>query len=317
MYIIIISIIFFLYIFRILYKKYCIKLNFNRLDYYFPRTLKWEIELRIYKDAMPIFKTNNKKKRCLLLIGGYGDIPYVWNQLIKYFDILKIDYYAPRTSGTGRAFFQNSTPTDWIITYLEAIKILENQYEEIDIMALSAGCIIALYLSEFDYKCKINNIILCAPYLLEKPSLLTDLIFSSNLSFLLDNLIRLILPYRFKSKTKGMDYVRGVYNNHNGKYDYYDIVSYYETDRLLFKFKNTRPSKINANNIIILYTINDDIIGDINKQKNIIENIFDKNIKMIQIPSNSKLLCGHVMVKESDEIILDIINNIEKYLISI
>lgn len=315
MYLIIISILFFLfYIIKRIYKNYCIRLNFNRLDAYFPRTLKWEKGLRIYKDAMPIFKTTSKKKRCLLLIGGYKDIPYVWDELIRYFDILNIDYYAPRTHGSGRSFFQNSTPADWTITYLEAIKILENQYEEIDIIALSAGCIIALYLSQFDYKCKINNIILCAPYLLEKPSLLTDLIFSSNISFLLDNLIRILIPYRIKTKSNGMNYVREIYNQYNGKCDFYDIISYYETDRLLFKFKDIRPSNINANDIVILYTINDNVIGDIDKQKDIIENIFNKDIKMIKIPSNSNLICGHVIIKESHEIIIDIINNIKNYL---
>jgi hypothetical protein len=314
MYLIIISIAI-IFIIRYIYKIYCIRLNFNRLDTYFPRTLKWENDLKIYKNAMPIFKTNHKKKRCLLLIGGYKDIPYVWDELIRYLDILKIDYYAPRTFGTGRTFFQDSTPADWTITYLEAIKILENQYEIIDIMALSAGCIIALYLSEFNYKCKINNIILCAPYLLEKPSLLTDLIFSSNISFFLDNLIRIIMPYRIKTRTNGMHCVRNIYDENNAKLDFYDIVSYYETDRLLFKFKDIRLSQINANNIIILFTPNDHVIGDIYKQKNIIEMIYNKNIKMIQIPSKENILCGHVMIKESSQIIIDIIHNIKDYLI--
>ena len=112
-----------------------------------------------------------------------------------------------------------------------------------------------------------------------------------------------------------MHYVRNIYNENNAKLDFYDIVSYYETDRLLFKFKDIRPSQINANNIIILFTPNDHVIGDIYKQKNIIEMIYNKNIKMIQIPSKGNVLCGHVMIKESSQIIIDIVNNIKDYLI--
>ena len=100
------------YLFKYLYKNYCINKTFNRLDNLFPRTLKWEQDLSIYSVAMPIFRINNryKRKKCVLFISGYRDTPFVWNNILNYFVDNKIDFYAPRTFGKGRSFFQDSDP---------------------------------------------------------------------------------------------------------------------------------------------------------------------------------------------------------------
>jgi len=166
-----------------LYRKLLIKLNFSRLDKLYPRKLTWEKELDIYSVSMPLFSISSQKKpKCILFISGFRDTPYLWNDIIKHLQKDKIDYYAPRTHSFGRSYFQDSEPKDWIITYLEAIHILQELYEEIDIVALSTGCVIALYITQFKYKCKINNLFLCAPFLLKKSCLIFYLFFDSYFS---------------------------------------------------------------------------------------------------------------------------------------
>ena len=109
--------------FKMIYIKYCNYITFNRLDNLFPRILNWEEDLKIYSIAMPKFFTKNIKKKCVLLISGYRDIPYIWSEIIPYFEKDNIDYYAPRTHGNGRSFFQDVEPEDWVITYIEANKM--------------------------------------------------------------------------------------------------------------------------------------------------------------------------------------------------
>jgi esterase/lipase len=293
---------------------YYINQNFKRLEKYFPRTEQWEKDLNIYKVALPVFNTSCKKNKCVLLISGYGDIPYVWDKIIKKLKVDNIDFYAPRTQGFGRSYFQYSDPSDWIITYLEAMKILENQYNEVNIIALSAGCIIALYISQFKYNCKINNIILCSPFLLDKQNIYTNIIFNSNLSQFIIPIIDYIIPYRINTPAYGYKYARGCHNSVSGETDFYNIIGWFKIDKLLYKFKDLRPTNIFANNILILYANDDQVIGNIVEQHNIIYNIYKKDITVIQIPNNSNVLCGHVIIKESSEIIDNLYNNIIKYL---
>lgn len=313
------SIIGLIYITRNLYSYYCIKKNFNRLDRLFPRKTFWEKELNIYSVSLSRFYTVKKKPRCVLLISGYRDIPYLWDKLIKYFESNSIDYYAPRTYGNGRSFFQPNHPTDWIITYLEALKVLEAQYETVDIIAISTGCVIALYLtqSEFYYKCKISNLILCAPFLIEYPDPLKYLIFSSLLGPFLRFIIKLFIPLRIKS----LDYYkfcRDTNYDEEGEKDYYDIASSFDLDHKLIEFKKFRPKKITAENIAILYPNDDKVIGSIYEQRNIIQKTWGYPIPIIEIPNYSdKLLpskCAHVMFKEHPIIVDNIIENIMQFI---
>lgn len=296
-----------------LFKYYCNYITFNRLDKLFPKKLKWEKDLQIYSIAMPIFHINtSKKQKCILFISGYRDIPFIWNEIIYYFkNDNKIDFFAPRTFGNGRSFFQDHEPNDWTITYLEAIYILQELYEEIDIISYSTGCVIALYLSQFTYKCKINNIILCAPFLLKNENILDYLLFNSIFSKILNPLLNFLMPYRLKFPEKGYKYIRDTHYEILGKTDYYELAGFFKLDTKLIKFKNTRPTNINANNITILHPNNDVVIGNIQKQKHIIEDIFKKNINIINIPSNEYNMelinfCGHSMFKENPYIIYDI-----------
>ena len=299
-------------LFKIYYIKYCNYITFNRLDNLFPRIKQWEKDYKIYSVSMPLFYTHNRQKKCILLISGYRDIPYIWSEIIPYFEKDNIDYYAPRTHGNGRSFFQDVEPDDWVITYLESIHILQNMYEEIDIIAFSTGCVIALYISQFNFKCKINNIILCAPFLLKNEGILDYLLFNSYLSYIINPLLKFIFSLRIKTPEIGFKYVRDTHNHELAQTDFYELCGFFKLESKLIKFKNLRPLCINANNISILYANDDQIIGDINKQHDIIYNIFKKYIEIICIPSNSNNKCGHVMFKEKPDIIKNIYLHLKK-----
>ena len=318
------------------YRHYCHYHTFKNIDRNYKKKELWEDELEIYSVALPRFYTSvPKKRKCILLIGGYKDIPYVWDGIQDYLIADKIDFYAPRTFGNGRSFYQVSTWKDWVITYLEAIYILQEQYESIDLLGFSTGSVIALYLSQFKYKCVVDNIFLCAPFLLYKDHLSIKLIFSDNIfSKLLNLLIRYTIRFHPKSTSKFSGY-RDTYHDINSLNDYCEMFGDLQTETTLFEFIKFRPKKILANNIVILYSNDDEIIGDIATQYRIIYKAFEKkHIDLISIPSylnepkgfekiirmNSTYgllpkLCGHVMFKEHPEIIKDLYMNLRRYLI--
>ncbi len=306
-----------IYIYRILCHYY----TFKKINYLYKQKEQWEKDLNIYSISLSkFFISGPKKKKCILLIGGYKDIPYVWNEFEKYLIQDKIDFYAPRTCGNGRTFFQIVDWKDWVITYLEAIKILEEQYETIDIIGFSTGAVIAVYLTQFKYKCTINNLFLCAPFLLCKKDFFIDCVFGQNIiSKILNKFF--CWTYRFRPKTKNQ--FKGYRDTYN---DYYSINDYCEMfgdvlmENILFDFIKFRPQSMFVNNVVIIYPNDDNIIGNINEQKNIIEKVFTKkNIDVISIPSynyhnkNLSINSGHLMFKEKPEIIQDVYLNIKKH----
>lgn len=288
------------------YRKYCCDITFNRLDNLFKPQYEWENELKVYSVAMPKFYNNiTKRKRCVLLISGYRDIPYVWNDIEKHFIENKIDYYAPRTFGNGRKYFQYSTPEDWIITYLESIYFLQELYEEIDIVSFSTGSPIALYLTQFTYKCKINNLFLCAPFLsYNKNNLLYYYTFDCPISWIINKIYGFLINYHHKPpNNKG--YCRDINYKINANNDFYELAGVMQNDIGLFNFIKFRPKMINANNIIILKPNNDTIIGDCNEYQKELEEIYNKKIPIIEIPRFNDI-CNHVMFKENPNIVKDI-----------
>ena len=310
------------------YRRYCNTITFENIEKNYKKKLEWEKDLGIYAISMPkFFISKLKKQKCILLIGGYKDIPYVWNELEKYLVFDGFDYYAPRTQGCGRSFFQVVNYRDWIITYLEAIHILQDQYESIDIIAFSTGCVIALYLSQFIYKCKIKNVFLCAPFLLSKPYFSIGLFYGQNIfSKILNRICAYTLRFRIKFHNKFAGY-RDTHYIPNSINDYCEICGDLQTETSLFEFIQFRPKKLNVSNIVVLYPNDDDIIGDINEQKKIISKSFAKSIDLISIPSylnsnnNTSIdinslpqKCGHVMFKEHPIIIQNIYDNLKIYM---
>ncbi len=302
---------------RSCYYNFCFNSTFDRLDELFPRKIKWENDLDIYSVALPKFHTIYKKKKCILFISGYRDTPYVWNKILRYFVENNLDFYAPRTHGKGRAFFQYSEPNDWIITYLEAITILQEQYEEIDIIGFSTGCVIALYLTQFQFKCKIKNLILCAPFLIRAPNPLHYWIFDSPIAWIINPIINWIAPLRYKVASK-YTYPRDTNFDENGRTDYYELAGHFEIETKLMKFKNFRPEKIIVDNVVIFYPNDDQIIGNIQEQKRILENIWGNPIPIITIPNYSDPSmppkCAHVMFKEHPRIITNIFENLTQFI---
>lgn len=307
-------------LFCYIYKKYCKQIAFKKIEENFSRKLKYEFDLSIYKPSLPFSYTNKKKSRCILLISGYRDTPYLWNLYVKKLKKHKIDFYAPRTHSKGRSYFQITSYKDWILTYFETLCILENQYDNVDIIALSAGSFIAIYISQFEYKCKINNIFLCSPYLCVKNDYFYNLFYKTSLflicDFLINNFLSLFLQFRIKYPDQEYISVRNIYNHDNMKNDYFEYVSCIKSDHELLKMLKLKINKILLQgNIYMLYNKNDNVIPNIEKQitylfnntKNI--NNVKNHIEIIHIPN--KLLnkkCGHVMFKESNEILEEIDN---------
>lgn len=271
---------------------------------------------------MPKFYTKDKKKKCILLIGGFKDIPHIWTEIEKYFILYNIDYYAPRTIGNGRSFFHVTTKEDWIITYLESIYVLEQMYEQIDIIGFSTGALIALYLTQFKYKCKINNLFLCAPFITHNNNWEIKLLFGDNI---LSKLLKLIYTYTIRFHPKIIVKYSG-YRDTNcpiqSNEDYCEIFGDLLAETELMNLVKFRPKQIIANNVIMLYPNDDDIIGNKYEQIKIIENIYKKKINVHIIPDNEfspisikiENKCAHVMFKEKSQIIENIFNVINHYL---
>jgi hypothetical protein len=300
-----------------MYRNYCHHQTFKKIGKKFKQTKQWEKDLEIYDISLPKFYISGiKKHKCILLIGGYRDIPYIWNEFEKYLIEDKIDYYAPRTFGNGRSFYQIADWKDWVITYLEAIYILQEQYESIDIIGFSTGSVIAVYLTQFKYKCKINNLFLCAPFLTCKKYLSIDLTYSSNIFSKIFNRFY-VWTLRFRPKTIGK------FKNHKNMCDdFCEMFGDVLMETVLFDFIKFRPNAMYVENVVILYPNGDNIIGNIYEQKQIIENVYtSKPIDIISIPSylnesdNNHLpkKSTHIMFKEKPEIIQDIYLNIKKY----
>ena len=302
------------------YRNYCNNSTLNTIEKNYKRNIKWEKDLEIYKIAMPKFFINGpKKKKCILLIGGYKDVPHVWNEFEKYLICNDLDFYAPRTMGNGRSFYQSVEYKDWIITYLEAIHILQDMYESIDIIGFSTGSVIALYLTQFKYNCIIDNLFLCSPFLLHDNNYIIKLFFSDNVfSKILNKLYTYTFRFHPKFFGKNNSY-RDTYHKYYSKNDYCETFGDLKMETELFKFIKFKPKQILANNVVILYSNDDDIIGNIYDQHTILSKIYHNPIHLITIPSYNKYniiqhKCGHVMFKEIDPIISDIFYNIKKYL---
>ena len=309
-----------------LYREYCKYHTFKKINEKYLQTQQWEKDLEIYSVSMPRFHISGTKKlKCILLIGGYKDIPYVWNEFEKYLIEDKMDFYAPRTCGNGRSFYQIVDWKDWVITYLEAIYILQEQYENIDIIGFSTGAAIAVYLSQFKYKCKINNLFLCAPFLTYKKHISIDIAFGSNI---FSKILNRLYVWTFRFRPKIPNKFKGCRDTHNEYFSINDFCEIYGDllmETILFDFIKFKPNKIHVKNIVLIYPNDDDIIGNIWEQKKIVEKISDvKSIDVIQIPSHSSndlmmnknlsTKSGHLMFKENPDIIQDIYFNIKKYL---
>ena len=274
-------------------------------------------DLKIYKQSVPLFnystKEHIKKDRVLLLISGYRDVPYMWNNYCIYLKNKDIDYYAPRTTGNGRRFFQKSIKwDDWILTYFEAIIFLSKIYNNIEIVGFSTGCNIGTYLmgidwdkiDEFDKTATFNNLILISPNfeVAKKHKFYKDLL-KSKIAY---NLLNFICPIGDKPSYNKKVEIDIVYTDEINKI-FYERSVFLESLNEVWKFSDIMPSKVNIKNIIMYYGDCDSVVGDFYIQRKKLGLIFNKKIKMYKLKD-----CGHNLINEhpkSRNTLFNAINN--------
>ncbi len=201
---------------------------------------------------------------------------------------------------------------------MEALNILQEQYEEVNIIGFSTGCVIALYLTQFQFKCKISNLILCAPFLLRAPNSIHYWIFDSPIAWILGPIISWLSPLRYKIPSS-YTYPRDTNFDENGRTDFYELAGHIELERKLMEFKKFRPKKILADNVVIFYPNDDKIIGDIQEQRKILEDIWGNPVPIITIPNHGDISmassCAHVMFKEHPRIVSNIFENLSQFIL--
>jgi esterase/lipase len=290
--------------------------TFNRLDKIFAGN---EIcnYLKIYNVSIPLFRFNHvKQDKIILLISGYRDIPHMWYNYTQYLDTKNIDYYAPRTTGNGRTFFQKNVRwSDWVLTYFEAIIMLSKIYNKIEILGFSTGCNVAIYLSSLDWStidmydtsCKINNLILISPNFIvnKKHAFYKNLLQNSVVYHLLNCILPVVdKPNYDKNKEIDLKYTKNIDKI------FYERSIYLESLRELWRFSDIMPENIYSTNIYLFYGDSDRVVGDFRIQRKKIENIYNKKIKSYKLPN-----CGHNLINEHPITRLSLFNKINEILI--
>ena len=288
------------------------KKTFDRLNKIFSGNKICE-DLKIYNASVPIYNFNHEKKdRVLLLIGGYRDIPNMWYNYVKYLDENKIDYYAPRTIGNGRTFFQKKVRwSDWVLTYFEAMIILSKIYKKIELVGFSTGCNISVYLASLDWKtierydssCIINNMILLSPnfQVNDKHVVYKNLLQNS----FVYHMLNFILPVADKPNYDKNREIDLKYTKDINKI-YYERSIYLESLRELWRFSDILPENIYTKDVFIFYGDSDKVVGDFRIQRKKIESIYSKKIKSYKLTN-----CGHNLINEHPNIRVALFNKID------
>jgi esterase/lipase len=286
--------------------------TFDRLNKIFSGNQICE-DLKIYNASVPMYNFNHDKKdRVLLLIGGYRDIPNMWYNYVKYLDENKIDYYAPRTMGNGRTFFQKKVKWyDWVLTYFEAMIILSKIYKKIELVGFSTGCNISVYLASLDWKtierydssCIINNMILLSPnfQVNDKHVVYKNLLQNSFIYHMLNFILPVAdKPSYDKNREIDLKYTKNITKI------YYERSIYLESLRELWRFSDILPENIYAKEVFIFYGDSDKVVGDFRIQRKKIESIYSKKIKSYKLTN-----CGHNLINEHPNIRLTLFNKID------
>jgi hypothetical protein len=195
-------------------------------------------------------------------------------------------------------------------------------YDEVDIIGFSAGCFIAVYLTQYNWNCKIRNLVLCAPYIVKKKTTTLYLVFDSWLSPLIKHILKTIVPFRIKGNATGLKYIRNIHYEPSAMSDYYELVGFFEQECTLMDMLKLLPNQIIlTGDVVILKPNSDHVIENVHYQKSILEKLTNKKIDIIEIPNNieninsNQLKCGHVMFKESPHIVKNIFDSIHKYIL--
>lgn len=124
------------------------------------------VEVLLDKDAeclRPVYKKGPGKQRALLLLHGFASSPAVFRALLPQLPAYDA-VLCPALPGHADSIlaFSHSTAKDWIRAADEAFESLAADYEQVDVLGLSLGGLIACDLSKrFD----IHHLYLLAPAL--------------------------------------------------------------------------------------------------------------------------------------------------------
>jgi len=236
----------------------------------------------------------------------------MWYNYVKYLDENKIDYYAPRTIGNGRTFFQKKVRwSDWVLTYFEAMIILSKIYKKIELVGFSTGCNISVYLASLDWKtierydssCIINNMILLSPnfQVNDKHVVYKNLLQNS----FVYHMLNFILPVADKPNYDKNREIDLKYTKNINKI-YYERSIYLESLRELWRFADVLPENIYTKDVYIFYGDSDKVVGDFRIQRKKIESIYSKKIKSYKLTN-----CGHNLINEHPNIRVALFNKID------
>ena len=109
----------------------------------------------------PINIRRGGKKRALLLLHGFGSSPAVYRRLMPAFSHYDA-VVAPTLPGHGESItaFSTSTGSDWLSAAESSCEALVKEYEQVDVMGLSLGGLIACHLSQ---RFALHHLYLLAP----------------------------------------------------------------------------------------------------------------------------------------------------------
>ena len=297
-----------------LFRNYCSNITFKLIDEGYENLEKGDKkkkeELKIYPDSFSKSFSVAKKKKIFLIISGFRDTPKMWNDFEEILKENNIDYIIPRMYGFGRTFYQYETEwKDWVISVMDCLSVIQNFYEEVNILGYSTGAIIAMYISQFKWKCQINNVILCCPNLMgsktvEKYKMLYKLP-------ILNSLILTFYPVCFRPYTTNLSFK-----------DCKFFFEYYVPSNSAFqmwKFQDEElPDELYLNNIVIVKANNDKIVEDGEIQRNMLEKTYNAKIDLKIIPSKEsdrgKMKVSHNMFTINNYILNDIYGQIKEYL---
>lgn len=273
-------------------------------------------QLKIYPDNLSRSYCSYKKDKILLIISGFRDTPKMWFKLEKYLKTNHINFVIPRINGFGRSEFQFDIKwSDWVLSIMDELSILQNLYHQVDILGFSTGCNIALYISQFKWNCKINNIIMAAPnFLPNKGDIIFKNIFKINFISYLFTFIYPVCHRPYESRLSNIK-KKKIKNTKNNIFYEKNFPSYSAIE--MWKFQDILPTNFNGNKIIMIKANNDKIVGNVEEQKLLIEKNLKLSVELLNLPSNenSNLKVGHNIFNSDDIVIYQFFYMIKKYII--
>ncbi|CAM9592497.1 unnamed protein product [Discosporangium mesarthrocarpum] len=109
-------------------------------------------------------------KNGVVMVGGFGDTPFMWEGLISHLKQAGWFCLAPRTPGWGRSDFDEAdriTWVEWVLACRDAIDTTRNLCERVTVVGHSTGAPVAAYSTEFN---SVDRLIFTGPNFVSNPS---------------------------------------------------------------------------------------------------------------------------------------------------